>query len=158
MTVPPARSGSVEELTRRALPGGSALFTREDGEDGGDAAPARRSEELGHRAIGVVHRPHAERRGNYVPTVLGRRYGAFLHLDRTRAPAPTGTSTARAGGGPAPPAGVRPARRGPRSPGAPPAPGGQTRVSSAAPNETSKRSHQMLTLVNASGSTSAGSA
>lgn len=49
----------------------------------------------GHRAIGVVYNPEGERRSNYVPTVLGRRYDAFIHCDRTTAlrplsePAPT---------------------------------------------------------------------
>jgi len=50
---------------------------------------ARRAPELlgprGHRAIGVVYRPEYERYGNYVPTVLPRRYDAFLYLDSTRA-------------------------------------------------------------------------
>ena len=39
----------------------------------------------GHRAIGVVYRPESEHLGNYVPTVLPRRYDAFLYLDTTRA-------------------------------------------------------------------------
>ena len=33
--------------------------------------------------IGVVYRPERERWGNYVPTVLGERYDAFLHLEET---------------------------------------------------------------------------
>lgn len=39
----------------------------------------------GHRAIGVVYRPQFEQYGNYVPTVLPRRYDAFLYIDRTTA-------------------------------------------------------------------------
>jgi erythromycin esterase-like protein len=39
----------------------------------------------GHRAIGVVYRPEFERSGNYVPTVLPRRYDALLYLDETHA-------------------------------------------------------------------------
>ena len=42
-------------------------------------------QERGHRAIGVVYHPEYERYGNYVPTVLPRRYDAFLFLDETRA-------------------------------------------------------------------------
>jgi len=42
-------------------------------------------EERGHRAIGVVYHPEYEAYGNYVPTVLPRRYDAFLFLDRTEA-------------------------------------------------------------------------
>jgi len=37
----------------------------------------------GHRAVGVVYHPEYERLGNYVPTVLPRRYDAFLYLDET---------------------------------------------------------------------------
>jgi erythromycin esterase len=33
----------------------------------------------------VVYDPTRERYGNYVPTVLPRRYDAFLYLDETRA-------------------------------------------------------------------------
>jgi erythromycin esterase len=33
----------------------------------------------------VVYYPEYERYGNYVPTVLPRRYDAFLYLDTTRA-------------------------------------------------------------------------
>jgi erythromycin esterase-like protein len=39
----------------------------------------------GHRAIGVVYHPEREHLGNYVPTVLTRRYDAFLFLDTTHA-------------------------------------------------------------------------
>jgi erythromycin esterase-like protein len=45
-------------------------------------------DELGHRAIGVVYRPERERWGNYVPTVLGERYDAFVWCDATTAVAP----------------------------------------------------------------------
>jgi erythromycin esterase-like protein len=41
-------------------------------------------EPRGHRAIGVVYRPEAER-GNYVPTVLPQRYDALLYIDTTHA-------------------------------------------------------------------------
>ena len=40
-------------------------------------------ERRGHRAIGVVYHPGRERFGNYIPTVLPRRYDAFLYLDQT---------------------------------------------------------------------------
>ncbi|WP_258534886.1 erythromycin esterase family protein [Streptomyces sp. PT12] len=80
MSMPPARSGTVERLLHEALGGRSALFAW----NGNGAASWRRAP-LGHRAIGVVYRPDTERFGNYVPTVLGDRYDAFLYLDRTRA-------------------------------------------------------------------------
>jgi erythromycin esterase-like protein len=38
----------------------------------------------GHRAVGAVYHPEAEA-GNYVPTMLPRRYDAFLYLDATKA-------------------------------------------------------------------------
>jgi erythromycin esterase-like protein len=50
-----------------------------------------------HRAIGVVYRPEYEF-GNYVPTVLPRRYDAFLYLDRTEALHPLHEVQARAEG------------------------------------------------------------
>jgi hypothetical protein len=42
----------------------------------------------GHRAIGVVYHPDAERFGNYVPTVLPYRYDVLIHIDRSRAVRP----------------------------------------------------------------------
>jgi erythromycin esterase-like protein len=40
---------------------------------------------IGHRAIGVVYNPEQERFGNYVPTILPKRYDAFIFLDETTA-------------------------------------------------------------------------
>ena len=39
----------------------------------------------GHRAIGVVYQPELESYSNYVPTVLPKRYDAFLYIDETEA-------------------------------------------------------------------------
>ncbi len=77
MPVPPARPGSVEALLHESV-GADALFVvpRED-------RPAWLERRLDHRAIGVVYRPEREKWGNYVPTVLGERYDAFLHLEET---------------------------------------------------------------------------
>ncbi|WP_026533027.1 erythromycin esterase family protein [Arthrobacter sp. H41] len=80
MAVPAAREGSTERLLHDALGDQeSALFVF----NGGETGWAGRSH--GHRAIGVVYHPDAERRGNYVPTVLNRRYDAFLWIDRSAA-------------------------------------------------------------------------
>jgi len=49
--------------------------------------------------IGAVCDPDFERFGNYVPTALPRRYGAFLYLDETEALRPIRT-LGREGGGP----------------------------------------------------------
>jgi erythromycin esterase len=40
---------------------------------------------IGHRAIGVVYNPEDERFGNYVPTILPKRYDAFIFIDETKA-------------------------------------------------------------------------
>ncbi|WP_234402002.1 erythromycin esterase family protein [Thermobifida halotolerans] len=88
MPVPPAREGSVEYLLHHATGGRTALLLLDSaGPDGRSAAEWGR-ESLPHRAIGVVYHPGSERRGNYVPTVLARRYDAFLHVDRTGALTP----------------------------------------------------------------------
>ncbi|HEX4817613.1 MAG TPA: erythromycin esterase family protein [Nonomuraea sp.] len=80
MPVPPARPASLESFLHEALPDPRALFVVP-----GPPRPAWYDEPMGHRAIGVVYRPEQERWGNYVPTVVGRRYDAFLWLDRTKA-------------------------------------------------------------------------
>jgi erythromycin esterase-like protein len=85
MRVPPAREGSWEHLVHETrAPGTTALLF----------LPPRASPEMlqprGHRAIGVVYHPELEHLGNYVPSVLPRRYDAVLFLDRTRAVRPLG--------------------------------------------------------------------
>jgi erythromycin esterase-like protein len=77
MEVPPGREGSWEQVLHGA---GAAdrLLIFED--------PTHEMLRVrGHRAIGVVYHPEYERFGNYVPTVLPRRYDAFLFLDETTA-------------------------------------------------------------------------
>ncbi|MGY1809005.1 erythromycin esterase family protein [Blastococcus sp. SYSU D00669] len=78
MPVPPARAGSLEALLHEEV-GRDALLVW----DGGHR-PAWLDRRLDHRAIGVVYRPERERWGNYVPTVLGERYDAFLWFEDTR--------------------------------------------------------------------------
>ncbi|WP_260191969.1 erythromycin esterase family protein [Actinophytocola gossypii] len=83
--VPPARSGSVEDALHRGAPP-AAVLTFPSGE-----RIDLLTDQLAHRAIGVVYHPQREHWGNYVPTVLGARYDAFLWLDETTAlrPLPT---------------------------------------------------------------------
>jgi len=78
MPVPPGREGTWEDLLHRA---GAAdkLLIFDDDDRSGPLAKTR-----GHRAIGVVYQPDYEM-GNYVPSVLPRRYDAFLFLDETDA-------------------------------------------------------------------------
>jgi erythromycin esterase len=89
MAVPPAREGSHEDAMHR-LGRGDALFLFDDRA----TAPAL-LEPRGHRAIGVVYRPAFERYGNYVPTVLPRRYDALLYVERSRALEPLHASGRR---------------------------------------------------------------
>ena len=91
MTVPPARRGSTEELLHDALPDPAALLVFPEQQ------PDWLSRARDHRAIGVVYSAHAERWGNYVPTVLGRRYDAFLWFDRTCGLSPLHGVRARGG-------------------------------------------------------------
>ena len=81
MRVPPARDGSFEAALHEARVGDALLLF--DGSDDGDVAGS--IEPLGHRAIGVVYDPDHERWGNYVPTIVPRRYDAFIYIDETRA-------------------------------------------------------------------------
>ncbi|MDB4924428.1 erythromycin esterase family protein [Mucilaginibacter sp.] len=79
MPVPAARGGSVEELMHRTYAGNRMLiFDRKH--------PQKRWNEVWpHRAVGVVYNPLHEKHGNYVPTILGSRYDAFLFIDETTA-------------------------------------------------------------------------
>jgi erythromycin esterase-like protein len=77
MPVPAARNGSLEAFLQDIL-GEDALIVVPHGD-----RPEWLDRRLDHRAIGVVYRPERERWGNYVPTVVGRRYDAFLYLENT---------------------------------------------------------------------------
>jgi erythromycin esterase-like protein len=79
MEVPAARPGSLEALLHEEV-GEDALLVWSPG----GPRPAALDRRLDHRAIGVVYRPQRERWGNYVPTVLGERYDAFLYLEHSR--------------------------------------------------------------------------
>lgn len=79
MDVPPAPHGSHEDLLRQAAPERSLLVFPED--RGTPWLSSRR----GHRAIGVVYSSGGDRAGNWVPTVIGRRYDAFLFFVDTEA-------------------------------------------------------------------------
>ena len=79
MPVPPARHGSWEDILHQSAPSDKLLLldvVRDDEEF---------LTERGHRAIGVVYHPEYEHLGNYVPTVLPRRYDALCYLDETLA-------------------------------------------------------------------------
>ena len=91
MPVPPAREGSWEDVLHRAGEEDKLLVFAEA------AYEDELLEPRAHRAIGVVYDPAYERCGNYVPTVLPRRYDAFLYLDETRALHPLHVRTSENG-------------------------------------------------------------
>lgn len=78
MRVPEARNGSWEALLHEAGARDKLLLL--DELQGEDALKTR-----GHRAIGVVYDPAWERAGNYVPTIMPRRYDALLYIDESHA-------------------------------------------------------------------------
>ncbi|GAA2702512.1 erythromycin esterase family protein [Micromonospora olivasterospora] len=77
--VPPARPGSVERRLHELMPDRAVLVF------GGPDQPGWVTDQLDHRAIGVVYDPSFESWGNYVPTRLGERYDAFVWCDETTA-------------------------------------------------------------------------
>jgi len=77
MQLPAARKGSWEELLHRAgAQDQILLLSQED--------PLLGHKVQRHRAVGVVYRQQYER-GNLVPTVMARRYDAFVHVDESTA-------------------------------------------------------------------------
>jgi erythromycin esterase len=76
--MPDAREESWEQYLHAA--GGNRLVLSSD-LDGSLLS----ENHIGHRAIGVVYRPAYEQYGNYVPTVIPKRYDAFIFLDHTKA-------------------------------------------------------------------------
>jgi len=82
LPLPPARPGSWEDLLHQALDGEDALLIFDGSDDGGIPGLGQRRD---HRAVGVVYDPNTERWGNYVPTIIPRRYDAFIYIDESRA-------------------------------------------------------------------------
>jgi erythromycin esterase-like protein len=77
--VPEAKEGSWEYLLHEAGTENKLLFMDDFSET------LFKDKRLGHRAIGVVYRPAYESYGNYVPSVLPRRYDAFIFINKTKA-------------------------------------------------------------------------
>jgi erythromycin esterase-like protein len=86
MGVPQARRGSLECVLHEEAPP-QALFVFPPAAE----RPGLLVDEIGHRAIGVVYRPERDGWANYVPTVLGDRYDAFLWFDETHGVRPLHT-------------------------------------------------------------------
>ena len=81
--VPPARKNSWEDLLHQTGAFNKLfVFTEEN-------RPFF-TKWIGHRAIGVVYNPEYEAYGNYVPSIIGNRYDAFIYIDQTTALEPLG--------------------------------------------------------------------
>ena len=78
MHVPPAIEGSWEHLMHQTGKGNQLLFLEDIKENELFSTP------IAHRAIGVVYHPRYEKIGNYVPSVLPKRYDAFIHIDTSQ--------------------------------------------------------------------------
>lgn len=78
MIIPPAQQGSWEDALHKAGPHDKFLhFTKDNCHLFQDP--------IGHRAIGVVYNPAYEHYGNYVPSILSKRYDAFIYINVTNA-------------------------------------------------------------------------
>jgi len=82
--VPPAREGSIEhQLHKQSANNRYFLFSEPE-------IPEAFKDKVRHRAIGVVYNPANERFGNYVNSIMAKRYDAFVYLDETKALYPFG--------------------------------------------------------------------
>lgn len=88
MEVPEAKSGSLEDVLHQCVPKvGSpqfAFWLDEINENDQQSL----NDFIGHRAIGVVYHPQHEALGNYVPTIITKRYNGMLFFDETSALTP----------------------------------------------------------------------
>ena len=80
MPVPPATAGTHEDLVREAVGDVPTLVVFPD-----DRSGRWLSNRRGHRAIGVVYDPRRDPHANWVPSVLGQRYDAWLWFPDTEA-------------------------------------------------------------------------
>lgn len=78
MLLPKAQSGSWEKLLHSLSDKDKLLIFK------GSDISKDLVEPIGHRAVGVVYDPDSES-GNYVPSIIPKRYDAFLYFDKTRA-------------------------------------------------------------------------
>jgi erythromycin esterase len=79
MEVPAAPSGTWENMLHEVSANNKLIFSK-------DLQNIKELKgQIGHRAIGVVYHPRMERFGNYVPTIIPKRYDAFAYIDTTKA-------------------------------------------------------------------------
>lgn len=81
MEVPPARKDSWEDALHDAGAFDKILIFNEENR-------SLFNDWIGHRAIGVEYNPDYEAYANYVPSKIGRRYDAFIYIDKTKALSP----------------------------------------------------------------------
>ena len=79
MNLPEARAGSWEDVCHQASKGQNAIFL----------PSALRShpvleKRIGNRAVGVVYNPNHDY-NQYVPSIIPKRYDAFVWCDKTKA-------------------------------------------------------------------------
>ncbi|WP_224997773.1 erythromycin esterase family protein [Cesiribacter sp. SM1] len=79
MQLPPAPEGSWENMLHQLSDENKIILSRDIQNQQYLQQP------LGHRAVGVVYHPNLEAYGNYVPSVIPKRYDAFLFIDKSRA-------------------------------------------------------------------------
>ncbi len=89
---PPAPAGTHEELVRETVGDVPTLLVFPAGRSG-----AWLSSRRCHRAIGVVYDPARDAYGNWVPSVLGQRYDAWLWFPDTEALPPLHLEAAQRG-------------------------------------------------------------
>ncbi|WP_245652273.1 erythromycin esterase family protein [Rufibacter tibetensis] len=87
--VPPATQGSWEQILHQLSPTNKIILSKDIREN------KMLNKPVGHRAIGVVYNPKLEHLGNYVPSVMPKRYDAFIFIDSTRALRPIQSITVR---------------------------------------------------------------
>lgn len=86
MKVPEAKKDSLEEILHQSVPlvgSKNFFFLTETIKKGSELFDYR-----GHRAIGVVYQPQHESQGNYVPTMLSKRYDGMIYFDESTALTP----------------------------------------------------------------------
>src|SRR5918999_3475795 len=84
MSIPPAVAGSWDRFLHEHIDvAKSKLLTFAEANKTKDDNAYLSTK--GQRAIGVVYNPEYEAYGNYVDTILAKRYDAFLFIDETRA-------------------------------------------------------------------------
>ncbi|WP_394330777.1 erythromycin esterase family protein [Cesiribacter andamanensis] len=90
MQLPPAREGSWEETLQQA--GNSFYLLSKE-----IAHTNAVQQKVLHRAVGVVYNPEQERRSNYVPSRITKRYDAFLFFKNSQALHPLRQEEAESG-------------------------------------------------------------